>query len=57
MTPLPAKPPDGSDDAMQRYRAAALLRAVASEHADPTDQAVALERAERLAAVIRGAGP
>jgi hypothetical protein len=55
--PLPAQPPDGPDDAVERYRAAALLRAVAGEHADPADPAAALERAARFAIVDRGAGP
>ena len=57
MAPLPAQPPDGPDDAVERHRAAALLRAVAGEHADPADPAAALERAERLANADRGAGP
>jgi cyanophycin synthetase len=55
--PLAAQPPDGPGDAVERYRAAALLRAVAAEHADLADKAGALERAERIAIVDRGAGP
>jgi len=57
MAPLPARSPDGPDDAVERYRAAALLRAIAGEHADLADQAGALERAERFAIVDRGAAP
>jgi cyanophycin synthetase len=55
-TPLPAKAPNGPDDAVERYRAAALLRAIAAEQADPADRMGALERAERLAVAERGVG-
>src|SRR5262249_57226836 len=38
MAPLPARPPRGPEDAVERYRAAALLRAISTEQADPAEQ-------------------
>jgi cyanophycin synthetase len=54
--PLPAHPPDGPAEAVERYRTAALLRAISGEHADPADPASALVRAERIAIAARTAG-
>jgi cyanophycin synthetase len=55
MAPLPAQPPQGPAEAVERYRAAAVLRAIAGEHVDPADRAEALERAQRFAIIDRGA--
>ena len=57
MTPLPARRPDGPAEAVERYRTAALVRAISGEHADPTDRASVLNHAERIAIADRRAGP
>ena len=56
MTPLPAQPPDGPPEAVERYRTAALLRGVSSEQADPADRSRVLDRAERIAIAEGPAG-
>ena len=57
LTPLlPAQPPDGPAEAVERYRTAALLRSISGEQADPADRASVLDRAERIASAARTAG-
>ena len=56
MEPLSAQPPNAPAEAVERYRTAALLRAIFDEQADPADRASIMDRVERIAIADGPAG-
>jgi len=56
MEPLSAQPPNAPAEAVERYRTAALLRAIFGEQADPADRASIMDRVERIAIADGPAG-